>query len=623
MTETRKLAAILAADVVGYSRLVGADEDRTLARLRSLRSDLIDPTVTAHEGRVVKRTGDGVIVEFRSVVESVRCAIGLLNGMIERNAGLPSDQRIEFRVGIHLGDVVEESDGDLMGDGVNIAARLEGIANPGSIFLSEDAYRQVRARLDVAVDHIGAKKLKNIGEPVHVYSVQVGNPVPKAGAVRRKQLVPALAAVFVAAAAAWFFFGGNPTTTAESPAPTPASSFGPTVAVLAFANTSGDVDNDAPALRIGQKAADHLGKYTLLRTIGSSGGAAISAADSIEAGQALGADYVVTGNVESGAGDLRVTFRLDDMHSGARVWSQTLSPVLEDEEPGTREEEVAGRAGALMNTAILHAEAERARRKSDGELTTYDCVVLGLLVSPATAAHLRDCLEAAAQREPANADVWIALANVVRMQRFYGWGLPPEEAAIEKRDRLADRQLQAALRAVDLDPHGTGAQAQLAYSYYAKCQPDRFRTEVHKTAALNPYDAAHLGRLGYNLAFIGFWDEGTALAERAIKLMGAAANPYFWWAAAKRSWFRGEYEEAYKGFQRAYVEGLWISHLDLAYTLPFLDRIDEAKANVATLLKLNPSMTIREADAFYKLVCFQPAYREKMVGALRLAGLPE
>src|SRR5229473_4596728 len=174
VTETRKLAAILAADVVGYSRLAGADEDRTLARLRALRSDLIDPTIAVHKGRVVKRTGDGSLIEFRSVVDAVRCAIEVQNGMVERNAGLPTERRIEFRVGIHLGDVVEEADGDLMGDGVNIAARLEGIASPGAICLSEDAYRQVKARLDLAVSDLGETQLKNIAEPVRIYSLDVG-----------------------------------------------------------------------------------------------------------------------------------------------------------------------------------------------------------------------------------------------------------------------------------------------------------------------------------------------------------------------------------------------------------------------------------------------------------------
>jgi class 3 adenylate cyclase len=180
MSETRKLAAILVADIVGYSRLAGADEERTLARVRGLRSDLLEPTIAAHRGRVVKRTGDGSIVEFRSVVDAVRCAIEVQTGLIERNAGVPPERRIEYRVGVHLGDVVEESDGDLMGDGVNIAARLEGVAKPGAICLSEQAYWQVKGRLDLKVTDLGATQLKNIAEPIRIYSLEVG-PQAQAG----------------------------------------------------------------------------------------------------------------------------------------------------------------------------------------------------------------------------------------------------------------------------------------------------------------------------------------------------------------------------------------------------------------------------------------------------------
>src|SRR5450432_1100648 len=151
MAETRKIAAIMVTDVVGYSRLASADEDRTLARLRGLRSDLIDPAIAVHRGRIVKRTGDGALVEFRSVVDAVRCAIEVQNGMVERNTGVPPERKIEFRMGIHLGDVVEETDGDLMGDGVNIAARLEGISEPNGICLSGAAYEQVKSRLDLTV----------------------------------------------------------------------------------------------------------------------------------------------------------------------------------------------------------------------------------------------------------------------------------------------------------------------------------------------------------------------------------------------------------------------------------------------------------------------------------------
>ena len=181
MAETRKLAAILAADVVGYSRLAGADEDRTLARLRALRSDLIDPTIAVHHGRVVKRTGDGTLVEFRSVVDAVRCAIEVQNGMVERNAGLPPERSIEFRVGIHLGDVVEEADGDLMGDGVNIAARIEGIADPGGISLSHAAYEQVRDKVAQNFVDRGEQSLKNIARPIRVYALARAEAAPGLG----------------------------------------------------------------------------------------------------------------------------------------------------------------------------------------------------------------------------------------------------------------------------------------------------------------------------------------------------------------------------------------------------------------------------------------------------------
>ena len=251
MAETRKLVAILAADMVGYSRLAGSDEDRTLARLRGLRSDLVDPAIAAHHGRVVKRTGDGNLVEFRSVVDAVRCAIEVQNGMVER-AGLPPERRIQFRVGIHLGDVVEESDGDLMGDGVNIAARLEGIAKPGAICLSEDAYRQVKGRLDLAVSDLGPTQLKNIAEPVRVYALEVGKPAevkPKSAAPTQRPIFVPLAAGIVAliaiAGSAWYFLGANRPATVTSNAPAArADAAHLSIVVLPFRNLSGDPSQD-------------------------------------------------------------------------------------------------------------------------------------------------------------------------------------------------------------------------------------------------------------------------------------------------------------------------------------------------------------------------------------------
>jgi adenylate cyclase len=174
VSETRKLAAILVADIVGYSRMTGADEEATLTRLRTLRSELFNPTIDAHGGRVVKRTGDGAIVAFRSVVEAVRCALDVEKGLAERNAGLPADKRIETRVGVHLGDVIEEADGDLMGDGVNVAARIQAICDPGGICLSAPAYEQVRDKLHELFLDLGDQCLKNIARPVRVYAWRPG-----------------------------------------------------------------------------------------------------------------------------------------------------------------------------------------------------------------------------------------------------------------------------------------------------------------------------------------------------------------------------------------------------------------------------------------------------------------
>src|ERR1700729_661265 len=195
MSETRKIVAILVADVVGYSRLANADEERTLARLRALVGDLIEPAIAAHHGRIVKRTGDGFIAEFRSVVDAARCAIEVQSGMVERNAGVAPERRIEFRIGSHLGDVVEEADGDLMGEGVNIAARLEGICTAGAICLSEQAYWQVKGRLDLAAADLGLKQLKKIAEPIRVYSLQVGQPAPAKPAEPEKSGPPRLSIV--------------------------------------------------------------------------------------------------------------------------------------------------------------------------------------------------------------------------------------------------------------------------------------------------------------------------------------------------------------------------------------------------------------------------------------------
>jgi adenylate cyclase len=308
MTETRKLAAILVSDVVGYSRLAGADEDDVLARLRMLRRELIDPTTALHKGRVVKSTGDGLIVEFRSAADAVRCAIEIQTAMAARDVGVAEDRRIVFRIGVHVGDVVEESDGDLMGDGVNIAARLEGIAKPGAICLSEDAYRQVRARLDLAVTDLGPRQLKNIAEAVRVYSISIGRPAqPKSATPLKTAPVEELAR--------W------------SAAPDK-----PSIAVLPFENMSGDPDQGYFCDGLVEDIITALSKLTGLHVIArhSSFIYKNSSVDVREAARQLGVRYILEGSVRKSGARIRVTAQLIDAKDGSHLWAERYDRAVDD-----------------------------------------------------------------------------------------------------------------------------------------------------------------------------------------------------------------------------------------------------------------------------------------------------
>jgi adenylate cyclase len=300
MGGTRKLAAILVADIVGYSRLAGADEDRTLARLRALRSDLVDPTIALHHRRVVKRTGDGSIIEFRSVVDSVRCAIEVQNEMVERNAGLPPERRIEFRVGIHLGDVVEEADGDLMGDGVNIAARLEGVCEPGAVCLSEDAYRQVSGRLETEVTDLGPRQLKNIERSIRVYLLRVGAPAPAkpaSPAAREKSARPHLSIV-----------------------------------VLPFANIGGFPDQEHFVDGVTESLTTDLSRIRHAVVIGRNTAFTYKGkpVDLKQIGRELNVRYVLEGSVQRGVNRMRVNVQLIDAETGNHLWAERFDKPLGD-----------------------------------------------------------------------------------------------------------------------------------------------------------------------------------------------------------------------------------------------------------------------------------------------------
>jgi TolB-like protein len=307
-----------------------ADEDRTLSRLRGLRSDLIDPAIAAHRGRVVKRTGDGLILEFRSVVDAVRCAIEVQSGMVERNAGLPPERRIEFRVGIHLGDVVEEADGDLMGDGVNIAARLEGITKPGAICLSDDAYRQVKGRLDLAVSDLGPIQLRNIAEPIRVYSLEVGAP-----AHAKPAPVPAQ----------------------EKPAPLRLS-----MVVLPFANIGGDPEQEHFVDGVTESLTTDLSRIRGAVVIARNTAFTYKGKplDTKMIGRELNVRYVLEGSIQRGGSRMRVNVQLIDAETGNHLWAERFDKPLAD--LFEMQDEIVARLASALNAKLVAAEARRAEQ---------------------------------------------------------------------------------------------------------------------------------------------------------------------------------------------------------------------------------------------------------------------
>jgi adenylate cyclase len=475
MSEARKLAAILVADVVGYSRLAGADEDRTLSRLRGLRSDLIDPAIAAHHGRIVKRTGDGSIIEFRSVVDAVRCAIEMQNGMIERNAGLPPERRIEFRVGIHLGDVVEEADGDLMGDGVNIAARLEGIAKPGAICLSEQAYWQVKSRLDLKVSDLGATQLKNIAEPVHAYSLEVGQPtetkqaLAASAAVKTESATPAprtsgwprwpalaaIAALFLlAATSGWSLLGSR--------LMRPAQAAHLSIVVLPFANLSGDPAQEYFADGITENLTTELSRIKDSLVIARNTAFTYKGrnVDAKEIGKELDVRYVLEGSVQRDPNRVRVNAQLIDAESGAHLWADRFEEDVAD--LFKLQDQVVARLAGSLGWALTQAEALKGARSNNPDV--IDLTMRGwtltwrsILQPPndmrETTHQARALFDRALQIDPNDADALAGSAQTYIIDYFYGWGDPGTD--------YEDKVLGQANRAIALDPDNIRA-------YYSK-----------------------------------------------------------------------------------------------------------------------------------------------------------
>ena len=419
MAETRKIAAILAADIVGYGRLAGADEERILARLRALRSDLVDPTIAVHHGRVVKRTGDGLIVEFRSVVDAVRCAVEVQAAMVERNAGVPPDRRIAFRVGVHLGDVVEEADGDLMGDGVNIAARLEGICEPGAVCLSGAAYEQVRDRVSETFIDLGEKALKNVGRPVRVYGVAPGRA---AGAE------PALPG-------------------RRSGLSLPDK---PSIAVLPFQNMSGDPEQEYFSDGISEDIITALSKLRWFFVIARNSSFTYKgrAVHMKQVAEELGVGYVLEGSVRKGGDRVRITAQLIDVATGSHIWAERYDRDLAD--VFAVQDEITEAIVAAIEPQLYAAENFRAQRKPPDSMGAWDLVMRALShfwrVTRQDNVVAQALLEKATAIDPSYGQALGLLAVSHTLCAHLGW------EDMETAAPTAERAASAAIRADSEDP---------------------------------------------------------------------------------------------------------------------------------------------------------------------------
>ena len=598
MSESRKLAAILAADVVGYSRLAGADEDRTLARLRALRSDLIDPTIAVHHGRVVKRTGDGALVEFRSVVDAVRCAVEVQNGMVERNAGLPPERRIDFRIGIHLGDIVEESDGDLMGDGVNIAARLEGIAKPGGICLSEDAYRQVKGRLSVAVSDLGATQLKNIADPIRVYSVEVGI-APQVKSATHSEPV-----------------------SSEKPATQLALPDKPSIAVLSFQNMSGNSEQEYFADGMVEDIITALSRFKNLFVIARNSSFTYKgrAVDIKQVGRELGVRYVLEGSVRKSANRVRITAQLIDAATGAHLWADRFDGALE--EVFDLQDQVTSCVVGAVAPKLELAEIERARLKPTESLDAYEYCLRGIwsFLQVGTRENTKEALRAfykAIELDPHYAAAY-GFAAWCYVRRFSNGWMDDRAAEVAETARLSHK-------AVELGRGDAVALYTAAYGLgIVVGDLDYAAAVIDRALVLNPNLAQAWLASGWIRVRRGEPELGLEHLAHARRLSPLDPVSYVnFGATAAGHFFAGRYDEAVLWAEKAQA-GLptyATAYRIAAASHGLAGRAETAAKALAQLRLIDPAASISLVRDWITLT--RPQDYAKLEEGLRKAGLPE
>jgi TolB-like protein/class 3 adenylate cyclase/tetratricopeptide (TPR) repeat protein len=596
----RRLAAVMAVDVVGYSRLVGADEAGTLARVRAHRIEFAEPLIVDYHGRVVKLTGDGALVEFASAVDAVECALAIQQGMAAREADESEDRRIRFRIGINIGDIIIE-DGDIYGDGVNVAARLEGLAEPGGICIARNVYNQVKNKLAFGFEPMGTHRIKNIAEPVEVYRVGLGPGValgaqPAPWMQPRWRVGAALVVLLLVSAAGGAWYGlsspaskstiaskGDATESEQRPTlPLPDK---PSIAVLPFDDLSVNPDHVHLAEGIAGGIIADLSRFRDLFVIARESSFVYeeTSVDIQQIAGELGVQYVLEGSLQADHNRVRITVRLINASSGNSIWSERYDQPLDD--VFAVQDQVTNKIAASLagwGGIVARAGREVARRKPPANLEAYEYYLLGVELSHNINQNdYRKALQLfgkSLELDPSYARPYVGIAWAHNIAHDNGWG-PSKKEALEN-------WLDAAKKAVALDPLDGEAHMVLGWYYLYTRDIERAHAEIEKAIDLNPNDADTLIHAAGVLSWFGEPERAVEIAERAMRL-----NPHFpdlYYGPARDAYFHaGYFEKALLASNTRQSISFWdLVYRPLSYAQ--LDRKEEAATAAAELLEREP-----------------------------------
>ena len=586
MAVQRRLAAILAADVVSYSLLMGADEEGTLAALTAHLTELIEPCIAEHRGRVVKTTGDGLLAEFASVVDAVRCAVAFQDGMAVRNAGVPEDQSVAFRIGVNLGDVIVQDD-DVFGDGVNVAARIEGLCETGEVYVSAVVQDQVDGKIDAAFEDLGAHTLKNIDKPIGVFRVS-SRSSPRDAMSR----AAGVGSVF------------------ERPA----------VAVMPFENMGGDPDQEFFADGLTEDIVTMLSLWRSFPVIARNSTAAYkgTSTDIRTVGKELGARYVIEGSVRRAGERVRVTAQLIDANSGRQVWTERFDRRMDD--IFDLQDELTQRIAATVVPELEQEEHKRAVLKPPHNLDAWEFYLRGVaaLHDPAGSgtAEAREMFAQALERDPdyARAHAWTALSHILDVVLGQS----------ESQERSIESLVAGARRAVKLDRADSMSQLMLGIAYTWTDEDALSIAAAERSIELNPSNASAHGHLGTMLDVVGRHDEGIASLEHCIRLspkepLGAHVHMTF---LARAHLAAGRYDDAIEWGQKAlaqhapYPPATYI----IAIALAHLGRQAEAQEALEQCEREQPGFVEQRRQwQPYR----DPSKNEHILDGLRIAELPD